>query len=142
MITPIAAAGLAKAGETAVNLASNVLLPPTKAHPALPGFNKELLRETGRSSEIAVPVDHELLALCSENRQQDFGKAIVGHTVQVCDPKGQVITGRVEKVWMENGQLQLLAGGQTFRLSDLRAVYQTPQPSSLRGITPKDGSMK
>lgn len=141
-MTPITAVGLAKAAEPAVALASNLLLPAAPTHATLPGFQKELLRETGRSAEIAVPVDHELLALCNESRQQDFGKAILGHTVQVCDPKGQIITGRVEKVWMENGQLQLLAGGQAFRISDLRAVYQTPQPTSLRGITPKDGSMK
>lgn len=141
-MSPIAAVGLSKAVEPAVTAASNLLNPSSPAHAALPGFAKELLHETGRSEEIAVPVDHELLALCNEARQKDFGTAILGHTVQVCDTKGQVLSGRVDKVWMENNVLNFAAAGQNFTLHDLRAVYQPQRPTSLRGITPKDGSMK
>jgi len=141
-MSPIAAVGLSKAVEPAVTAATNLLAPSSPSHAALPGFAKELLTETGRSEEIAVPVDHELLALCNADRQKDFGTAILGHTVQVCDTKGQVLSGRVDKVWMENNVLNFAAAGQNFTMHDLRAVYQTPRPSSLRGITPKDGSMK
>lgn len=140
-MSPIAAVGLTKVATKAASVASDALSSLTYAQSVLPTFDKELAQETGRSEEIAMPVDHELLSLCSTDRQKELGNAIVGHTVQVCDPKGQIISGRVEKVWMDNNQLNFTAAGQNFTVNDLRAVYQPVRPTSLRGITPKDGSV-
>lgn len=134
-MSPIAAIGLAKALEPTAAIAANVLVPPNPVPSILPGFQKELMKGTGRSTEIAMPVDYELLSHCSEERQKQFGSAIQGKTVQVFDPKGGLQTGVVKKTWMEAGQLQLLVGDQSCRIRDLRAIYQNPAPS-IRGIEP------
>lgn len=141
-MSPIAAIGLAKAIQPTAAVAANTLVPPNPISNLLPGFQKELLKETGRSAEIAMPVDYELLSHCSEERQKQFGSAIEGKTVQMLDSKGGLQTGVVQKTWMEAGQLQLLVGGQSYGMRNLRAIYQSPLPS-IRGIEPgSQGGMR
>jgi hypothetical protein len=129
MITPIAAAiGAKVVTDPLLNIAGKILdtNPPISASDTA-GFQKELIRSgTGRSGEIAIPIDHELLAACRPERQQDFGRAIQGKTVQVMDTKGQLFSGQVEKVWMDDNQLHMQINGQTYGINDLRAVYQNP----------------
>lgn len=132
---PIAAIGAKAAEPVVAGAVGNVLAPHPSITQNLSGFHKELLRGTGRSEDLVMPVDHELIALCSPERQKDFGNAILNHTVQISDPKGQVITGTVDKVWIDNDKLQLQVGGQTYNINDLRAVYQNP-PGGSREVAP------